>query len=136
MPEAQAFQLKKAFEDSNAYILARVRNLANSLITQASLSEISLKVYDSADTGDTPTEIASRSIVIADTVFDTLQTDSGWDTAVDTTGFNFKVEVLPADVPGGNKVYQFEFKLTSSVATGSKISHVVVKVPTESLFRS
>ena len=133
MPAAQVFQLKESFEDSSGYILARVRNLANSLITQASLSSIQLKVYAADDPAETPTEVASRSITIADTVFDALQTDSGWDTSEDATGFNFKVEVLAADLPSGFKKYRFEFKFTD---TNSKISHLVAEVPTIGLFRS
>jgi hypothetical protein len=131
MPAAQIFQVSASFEDSHGYLLARIRGTTGALITKASLSAIQLKVYDPEDSENT--EIASRDIVINDTVFDTLQTDSGWDTAEDADGFNFKVEVLPTDLPSGSKKYRFEFKFTN---TSNKIWHVVVDVPTIGLIRS
>jgi hypothetical protein len=130
---AQVFETQLTFEDSTAYILARIRGTTGSLITIASISTIQLKVYDAEDAEATPVEIASRDITVASTVFDTLQTDSGWDTAKDATGFNFKVEVLVADIPRGGKKYRFEFKFTN---TSSKIWHFVAEVPTIGLIRS
>ena len=134
MPAAQVFQLPKIFEDSSGYILARIVGMAATNITVASITSIQLKVYDVEDVSGTPTEIASRSITVDSTViFDTLQTGSGWDTAADADGFNFKVEILPADIPSGGKTYRYEFKFTD---TSSKIWHVVIDVPTIGLIRS
>ncbi len=138
MPAAQIFQLAAVFEDSSAYILGRIRNLENALITQASLSEISLRVYDPDNPPDTtdeddPAVIAFREITIADDVYDTLQTDSGWNTTADPDGFNFKVEVLPEDIPAGGKKARFEFKFTDAV---DKISHAVVEFEVQGLYRS
>lgn len=134
MPAAQVFLLPNSFEDSSGYILARVVGMAAANITVASISSIQLKVYDVEDVAGTPTEVASRSITVDSTViFDTLQTGSGWDLTEDADGFNFKVEVLPADIPAGGKTYRFEFKFTD---TNSKIWHVVVDVPTLGLIRS
>lgn len=130
---SQVFPTQLVFEDSSAYILARIRGMTGALITIASLTSIQLKVYDSDDSDSTPTEIASRSITVASTVFDTLQTDSGWDTAKDADGFNLKIEVLPTDIPRGGKKYRFEFLFTN---TSGKVWHMVVEVPTLGLFRS
>lgn len=133
---SQIFQIQQTFEDSTACILARIRGTTGVLITQASLGSpgsIQLKVYDSEDADSPPTEIASRAIIVADTVFDELQTDSGWDVGADADGFNFKVEVLPADIPKGGKKYRFEFKFTNA---SGKVWHVVVDVPTVGLIRS
>lgn len=133
---AKIFPVQTIFEDSHGTLMAHVVGMNNADITQASLASpgsIQLKVYDADSSDSPPTEIASREIVVADTVFDTLQTDSGWDLVADPDGFNFKVEVLPADVPAGGKKYRFEFKFTN--ATG-KIWHVVAEVPTIGLFRS
>ncbi len=130
---SQVFPVQFVFEDSTAYLLARIRGTTGALITKASLSSIQLKVYDSEDSETPPTEIASRSLVINDTVFDTLQLDSGWDTSKDADGFNFKLEVLPTDIPAGGKKYRFEHKFTNS---STKIWHFVAEVPTLGLFRS
>lgn len=133
MPAAQVFQLPAVFEDSGAYLLAKIRGTTGVYISQASLSTIQLKVYDAESDDAPPTEVASRDITIASTVFDALQTDSGWDLVADPDGFNFKVEILPADLPAGGKKYRFEFKFTNA---SSKIWHVAADVPTIGLFRS
>ncbi len=136
MPAAQIFQLPNVFEDSGAYLLAKIRGTTGEYISKASLASpgsIQLKVFDSESSDSPPTEVASRDIVVNDTVFDTLQTDSGWDLVADPDGFNFKVEVLPADVPAGGKTYRFEFKFTNA---SGKIWHIVANVPTIGLFRS
>jgi len=136
MPAAQIFQMPSVFEDSGAYLLAKIRGTTGAYISKASLASpgsIQLKVYDADSDDAPPTEVASRTIVVDDTVFDTLQIDSGWDLTADPDGFNFKVEILPADLPAGGKRYRFEFKFTN--ATG-KIWHVAADVPTIGLFRS
>ena len=136
MPAAQIFQLAASFEDSTAYILARVRGTTGSYITQSSLSAINLRVYDPDNPPETSADddeavIAARDLVKADVVFDTLQTDSGWD--ADATGFNLKIEVLPADLPRGGQTSRFEVKFTNS---SSKIWHAVFDVPAQGLYRS
>lgn len=138
MPAAQVFQLAKSFEDSNAYILARVRGTSGDLISQASISEIVLRVYDKENPPETaaiddPAVIQSRTLVKGDVVFDTLQTDSGWDTDADPLGFNVKIEIIPADIPRGSKVYRFEAKFTNAT---SKRWHAVFEVPSEGLYSS
>lgn len=138
MPAAQIFRLAKCFEDSTAYILARIRGTSGSLVTQGSLSAINLRVYDVASPPETsdqsdPEVIAARDLTISSVVFDTLQTDSGWDTEQDASGFNLKIEVLPADLPRGGVVYRFEVKFTNS---SSKIWHAAFDVPSEGLYRS
>lgn len=138
MPAAQIFPSQKIFEDSSGHILSRVRGMSNALITQASITSILLRVYDkenppSTTAIDDAAVVAARTLVKTDVVFDTLQTDSGWDTSEDADGFNFKVEILPADLPAGSKTYKFEFKFTDA---NSKVWHHVVEVPTEGLFSS
>lgn len=138
MPAAQVFPVQAVFEDSGAYLLARIRGTTGSLITQASLTAINLRVYESeavpeSSDADDPAVVAARDLVISSCVFDTLQTDSGWDTAADPDGFNLKVEILPADLPKGGKNYRFEIKFTNA---SDKVWHFVAAIPTEGLYRS
>jgi hypothetical protein len=74
-------------------------------IVQADLSAISYTVYDGTEQVQGET-----ALVVADTIYDTLQT---W--TVDTTGYNFRA-VLPSTTftDGGGKRYKIAVKLTFS----------------------
>lgn len=141
MPAAQIFVAPKSFEDSSGYILARIEGMNAQPITKASLAasdSILLRVYDKERPPETAAVddaavIAARSIDKSTNVFDTLQTDSGWDLDADPDGFNLKVEILPADLPSGGKTYKFEFKFTDANA---KVWPFVTEVPTEGLYSS
>ena len=63
--------------------MARVQGNSGVNITQATISSISRKTYRQGGT-----LISTDALVVADTIFDTLQTDNGWD--VDAEGYNFK----------------------------------------------
>lgn len=135
---SKVFPLQVVFEDSTAYILARVTNVNAALLTRAALSAITLRVYDANNPPETSAiddaaVVAARTLVINTVVFDTLQTDSGWDTDQDADGFNVKIEVLPADIPSGSKKYRFETKFTNST---SQQWYFVAEVPTEGLYSS
>lgn len=96
------------FEDTGAVIMARVYGNAGTAITQASLSSIVCKVYDLTN-GDTL--IATRTLVIASVVFDTLQTsDPRW--TEDDTGYNFLDVVEATNFPEGGRTYRLEYKFT------------------------
>lgn len=128
------------YEDSSCFLLARIRNIDGALLTRAVLATINLRVYDSdnppeTEDEDDPAVVAARDLVINTVVFDSLQTDSGWDLEKDPDGFNFKVEVLPTDVPGGSRKYRFEHLFTNAGGSGRQWP-VVVEVPTLPLFRS
>ena len=70
-------------EDSTFSLLARVM-VDGVAMVQADVASIAWKAWD---TTDPLTIVASGSLVVADVVFDTLQTGAIWDT--DTTGYNF-----------------------------------------------
>ena len=76
------------WEDSAATLMARVVGADGSHITQATINAISYKIFDlnSATPG---TAIKSGNLVVANTVFDSLQTDARW--TEDSTGYNFRV---------------------------------------------
>lgn len=137
---AKIFPVQIVFEDSSAWLLARVVGMANTNITQASIASITLRVYSRAPEStavDDPAVVASRTLVKADVVFDSLQTDSGWDVTKDPDGlgFNLKVEVLATDIPQGSEKYRFELRFTDT-STPAKSWPVVVEVPTEGLYTS
>lgn len=95
-----------AFEGSSIQLMARVTGNDGSAINQATLDSITCKVFDSI----TGSEISTPTVTIADTVFDTLQTDSRW--TKDSTGYNF-LHALPASaLVDGSKSYRVEYKFT------------------------
>lgn len=92
--------------------MARIVGNDAANITQASLSAITRYVYNITDLTEAITNLQSSSdggagMTIASHVYDTLQTDSKWDT--DTTGYNFAYSVPAEELPEGNQTYRFEF---------------------------
>lgn len=113
-----------ALEGAEIPIMARVTNLAGSLITQATIVSIAYKVFDKLDAA--LTDIAQSSpLTVADVVFNSLQTDDSW--TKDSAGYNFRYVTDPAELPEGGATYRFEFTLTTS--DGSKIE-IVAEVDT------
>lgn len=53
--------------------------------------------------------VAPKSITPAD-VIDVLKTDFPW--SLNTTGYNFRDEVTPDQIPDGTKVYIFQYEFT------------------------
>lgn len=97
------------WEDSSLTLMARITGNAGTNITQASLSALTCRVFDSDD--DNEEILPAPTITIAATVFDTLQTsDPRW--TVDTTGYNFKFTIPAANFPTGPRRVQWQFKFT------------------------
>lgn len=99
------------WEDGGATCMARVVGVAGTAITQATVSAIGCKVFDL--TGDTPdTAVATPTVVVASSVFDTLQTDARW--TKDATGYNFRYTLAASVFTTGGHRYLVEFKFTPS----------------------
>ena len=97
------------WEDSSGTAMARVVGADASVITQASTASIERKIFDL--TGLTPgTAESTDAIVVADSVFDSLQTDARW--TADSTGYNFRDTMAAANFPTGNHRYRVEYKFT------------------------
>jgi len=96
-----------AYEDSGVTIMARITGLDGAVITQGSISTITCAVFD-----PTGASVATPTVVVADSVFDALQTDARW--TVDSTGYNFRYDVAASVMATGDKTYRFEFKFTPS----------------------
>ena len=94
-------------------LLARIRSVNGSYLTQASLSAITYAVFNA--TGNAPSTVtASGTLTIADVVFDALQTDARW--TVDSLGYNL-LWVAPGSLfPLGSTIYRVEITLTDSAS--------------------
>lgn len=97
-----------AVENSGLVLLARVRNSGGDYIQQSDLSSINCAVYD-AISGN---ELATPSVDISSSVYDTLQTDARWEE--DDVGYNF-AHTLPASaLSSGSTRYRIEYKFQPS----------------------
>jgi len=109
--EASKLVYGDGWEDTPATCLGQLRNNSGQYITQASLDSISCKVFDEkSDTPDTP--VATPTVIVADCVFDTLQTGEMW--TKDSVGYNFAHEVPGASFPLGDRSYRIEYVFTQT----------------------
>lgn len=93
-------------EDSNLSLMGRLRQPTGANATQASISTIAWAMFDLEDES---TAVQSGSLVVADTIFDTLQTDSIWEE--DNTGYNFKHYVASSNFASPNRRYRVEYTI-------------------------
>lgn len=120
-----------AFEGASVALMARVSDIDAALITQASVASIAYSVIDKPVSG-TPTVIVdAAALTVANVVFDTLQTPAAW--TKDTTGYNFRYDAPPSEMPDGNSTYRFEFVFTMADAT---ITVAAFEVKTTDLLNS
>lgn len=102
----------QGFEGSPLTLMDRVYGHAGTAITQASLTAISYAAWEYASVDDAESDTngtavgVSASLVVADTVFDTLQTDARW--ARDALGYNFRFTLPVARLPNGGKYVRVE----------------------------
>lgn len=99
-------------EDAPVTYLARVRDTAGTLLTEAAVTSIACKVYRiSGD--DAPELIDTLAPLASESVYDTLQTSEipdVWD--LDETGYNFK-HVLPGSLFSSPLTsYRVEYRVT------------------------
>lgn len=107
------------FEDTSIVLMDRVKNLAGTYVTQASLSTMTYRVDEYASEADarscsngSPIVGTPTSLTIADCVFDTLQTSAPWDSTADPTGYNIKITMPKTTRPNGGKWHRYEIILT------------------------
>lgn len=110
-----------AYAGDTPRLMARiyVANGSNNsvLVTQASVSSIAYAVTDLTD-GDVAA--VSGALVVADAIFNTLQTGTIW--TEDSTGFNF-LHQLPANaIP--EQEHRYEARYTMTLTDGTKKSWV------------
>jgi hypothetical protein len=132
----KAFETETVFEQTGGIALMG-RGLSVSTgeyFQQADFETINLKIFDMADPGTPVNGDDGEDLVIADVIFNTLQTsDDRWD--LDSTGFNFLYETKATDLPSGGRKFRFEFEFTpADDATDPFFG--VFEVPTLSLYRA
>jgi len=101
------------FAGSGITFLARLRGDDGQLITQASLSGVTVDVWDRSNSD---VSVLSTAVTVTTSVFDTLQTDPRW--TADTTGYNFRYDMADTVLSQDNHKYRVEFWFTP--VTGSK----------------
>jgi hypothetical protein len=106
------------WEDADLVIMARIRGADAVNIVQATISSISLKVFDLSDGEQVG---STAALTVSSVVFDTLQTDARW--TRDGTGYNFRTTVGGAYFPVGDRDYRVEVVFTP--ATGGAFPFVV-----------
>lgn len=117
MPQATVYQIK-TYKDGSAYVYARLKRVASattlSNIVQADLASITRNVYKRVDGANTLI-LGPTTIVIADSIYDTLQYASGGPWTKDTTGFNFR-DFIPYDAFTSNGLFpiSYDFVYTTS----------------------
>lgn len=109
------------WEDSIAYVLARIVGGSGLPILQADVSAIACTVYDD-HAADPTAAIVSLTVAVVSAVYDTLQTgDVRW--TEDATGFNFLHKLPAAAFPTGGHTYRVEYRFT--MANGDSFPVVV-----------
>ena len=108
------------YEQSRPTLLARVVDADGATIQQATTTSIaaSIREWD-----DPSSELSSDVPVVADTVFDSLQTDDLWQE--DETGYNFKYTVPLAKMTEAD---QFTYLIEVVFTTTTDIISVLYKL--------
>jgi hypothetical protein len=117
----------EVWEGYPATVVARVTGENGADIVKASITAITYTVYDQKTGAVTKT---STALVVADVVFDTLQTDDRW--TIDATGYNFRFVVPGAAFPNGGTTHEVAVDFDPSAA-GEPNFVIVVECPTKEL---
>ena len=109
-------QAISVYEGSGASFMARIKGNAGTDITIASMTSIACTVYNSISLAS----VATPTVTVATSVFDTLQTDARWDT--DSTGYNFRHDLPPTAFPDGDVQCQIEYLFTPASGDAFRFS--------------
>ena len=113
-------------ENNSSVLIARVRRAGNGgYLTQSTTTSISVKSYKQGD----GSLVHTSTPVIADVVFNTLQTGSEWQ--VDETGYNLRIPLSGSHFPDGQVSYQLELEIVPT--DGFTLRHSVI-VNTSNLY--
>lgn len=104
-------------------LLCRLKDTSGSYATQSTFSGIVLDIYDVDDPDNLV--VPQVTLVVASTVYNTLQTDSRW--TVDNTGYNFAYATLSTHTPRPDTQYRLKFTCTQ---TDGRQLKFVFEIPT------
>jgi hypothetical protein len=126
-------------EDGDFVCIARILNVAGTLVTQATVTSIALTVSQQATNDDTTADSEATPYtatpVVASTIYDTAQTSATlWPSDEHPDGYNFLYVVPAAGVPVGGVYYNAEFTLT--MANGGTIQVPFRGIYAEPLLKS
>lgn len=113
----------KVWAGYEAIVLGRVETRAGVNFTQAAVSSIAYTVREAE--GD-ETQITTGTLVVATTIYDTLQTGGLWD--ADLTGYNFYGILPPTCFPTAGKRYRVKIEITPTVGNPVVIVHEATAV--------
>ena len=123
----QDWTTQTVWEGTSLKVMARVKDVDNVAITQASVSTVKYRVV-----ADSTQIIALTTLTNADVIFNTLQTtadDAAW--TLDEVGYNFKYIFPVATIPNGGVTYYIPIEFTD---TAGRVSILGVKVPTRETY--
>jgi len=95
--------LATIYEDTAITCMARIQGDDAVNITQSDVTSITLKTFINYGT----TATSTPAVVVADSVFDALQTDARW--TKDATGYNFRYQIPSTTFDTGDSTYRCEF---------------------------
>ena len=120
------------WEDNDATEMARfLVNGANGV--QSDVDSIVRKIFDLANANAL---IATDTIVVVNTIFDTLQTtalDPRW--TEDSTGYNFRDKVVGSNFPVGGRTYRVEYQFTGT-SSPAELFMIVFEHPAQKIHSS
>lgn len=128
----EAFVTQIVFEQTaGACLMGRGKGLDGGYFAQADFDSITLKIFDKADPTVPVNGEDGEELVVADVIYNSLQTnDDRW--TRDDVGFNFLHVLEAAHLPKGGRKYRFEYAF---LPTGSdEPFYGVFEVPTAGLF--
>ncbi len=103
------------YEDTSPTWLARVEGADAAPIVQADVTSIAFSVRNRDVTA---TEHNNGALVVADVVFNALQTDALW--TIDTEGYNFKWTLTPTELDQADE-HQYLIEVVFTMVDASKI---------------
>ncbi len=126
MTEASDITRANIWEDGDVVNSGRVQ-IDGTDVTQAVIASIQRKVFDRSNNS----LLFTDAIVVADTIFDTLQTGDEW--TEDNDGYNFRDGVPGSRFSTGAKVYRVEYLF---IGSSSEKFFVVFEHPAQEVYTS
>ncbi len=96
------------FEDGSASFMALAKGSDGNNATQAATASITCQVSNALGVS-----VATPTVVVGISIFDTLQTDARWVPEIDTTGYNFRHDMPAGTFTTGGR-YFVHYKVTPS----------------------